>query len=78
MRVFIIVICIIILILGMWSVWKSAEISEIHKIRAAFHDHEELIRRNKAKLPKDYLEGFEKAEELLNEIEEEEKREKLI
>ena len=78
MKLLLVLLIVFILISAAWTTGQSARISEIHKIREALHNHKKLLKKTKDKLPDEYFNGYEEAENLLNEIEEEEKDEKLL
>lgn len=74
MKLFIALVVLVVLVaISACVSWKTAKISEIHKIRAAFHDHENLMRKAREKFSDEYFRGFDEAERMLDEIEEEEK-----
>lgn len=75
---FLIVSVIFIITLACASVWKTAEIREIHKIRQSFGNRKLLLKRAEDKYSEDFFRGFEEAERMLDDIEEEVKKEKLI
>ena len=74
MKLFIALVVLVVLVaISACVSWKSGKLSEIHKIRAAFHDHEALMKKAREKLSDEYFRGFDEAEKILDEIEEEEK-----
>ena len=79
MRVlFLIVSIILIITLACASAWKTAEIRMIHKIRQSFENRKLLLKGIEDKYSEDFFRGFDEAEKMLNDMEEEVKKEKLI
>lgn len=60
------------------SVWKTAEIRAIHKIREAFSSRKLLLKKLEDEYSEDFFKGFEEAEEMLNGIEDKVKKEKVL
>lgn len=75
---FLIVSIILIVTLACASVWKTSEIRTIHKIRQSFENRKLLLKRIEDKYSEDFSRGFDEAEKMLNDMEEEVKKEKLI
>lgn len=75
---FLTLLIIFIITLACSSVWKTAEIREIHKIREALSSRKALLKRLEDKYSDDFFKGFEEVEGMLDEIEEEVKKEKLV
>lgn len=73
-----ILLIIFIITLACASVWKTAEIRAIHKIREAFSSRKLLLKRVEDGYSEDFFKGFEEAEEMLNGIEDKVKEEKVL
>lgn len=75
---FVTLLIIFIITLACASVWKSAEIRQIHKIREAMSSRKALMTRVEDGYSEEFFKGFAEAEGMLDEIEEKVKKEKLI
>ena len=75
---FLILLIIFVVLMACASVWKTAEIREINKIREALKSRKDLMKRIEDKYSEDFFRGFEEAENMLDDIEESVKKEKLL
>lgn len=73
--ILIIVAAVIVLLVAFWSVWKTAKVSELHKVRAAFDNYDHILKEHYGDQPTAKLEGFEEGEKILDELEEKLKHE---